>query len=631
VNLIWTLKRLSNMGPAEILHRVVEQAHRARWARVPASWSRWNALALTPPTALVDRLDLAPLPLRDAIAEDAARILAGEFSALGRDWPTRTPDALFPAEFWRLDPVTGKLWPGAETHCFAVDFRHDGSRGDVKYVWEPNRLQDFVILAADWRLHRRPESLAAIAAGIGSWHDSNPPFGGVAWASGIEVALRSISLVLVLALAGDALPVEVTQQIGQILVASRYWLERFPSLHSSANNHRVAELAGLVAIAVATGGDTARWMAALEAELLKQIYPDGSPAEQSPNYGAFAVEMALVARQLAGSVLRPNLDERLGAFARYATALGPSQFLAPGDDDEGRVLRDPSAPEDYPAAIATAIAAAPGAGATDTLRGLLFGAGLPAPAAPSGLTSFRDGGLSIYRGVVAGRELRLGFDHGPLGYLSIAAHGHADALALTLAIDDMPVLVDPGTYLYGSGGAWRRWFRGTPAHNTLNIGGENQSLIAGAFNWTQHAASELIEALEEDGILKLAARHDGYRRRFGVTHRRDVTLTGDELVVHDLLLDAADPISVEIVWQLGPDIEVELAQGGIRLVADGAPLATLVLPKGELVVNKGAPGEDGGWVSPRFGKLAPATRIAWRGPVGAAGVETRLRIAAAGA
>lgn len=631
MNVIWTLKRLSNMGPAEILHRVVEQAHRARWARVPAGWSRWNAPALAPPPALADRLSAASSDLRAAIADDAARVLRGEFSALGRDWPIRTPDALFPAEFWRLDPATGRLWPGADTYCFAVDFRHDGSRGDVKYVWEPNRLQDLALLAADWRLHQRPESLAAVAAGISSWHEANPPFGGVAWASGIEVALRSISLVLVLSLAGDGLSPEVTKQIGQILVASRSWLELFPSLYSSANNHRVAELVGLVAIGAATGGDTTQWMDALEAELLKQIFPDGSPAEQSPNYGAFTVEMALLARRLAGSAARPKLDERLVAFARYAAALGPSRFLAPGDDDEGRVLRDPAAPEDYPTAVAAAVSASPGTGATETLRGLLFGAGLPAVVTLSGLTSFRDGGVSIYRGAAAGRQIRLSFDHGPLGYLSIAAHGHADALALTLAVDDMPVFVDPGTYLYGSGGAWRRWFRGTPAHNTLNIGGENQSLIAGAFNWTQHAASELIEARSEGGTLQLAARHDGYRHRFGVTHRRDVALVGDELSVRDVLLGAAEPMVAEIVWQLGPDIEVELAPGGIRLIADGAPLGTLGLPKGELVVNKGAPGEDGGWVSPHFGKLAPATRIAWRGPVGTTGVETRFRIAAAGA
>ncbi|TIQ17227.1 heparinase II/III-family protein, partial [Mesorhizobium sp.] len=82
----------------------------------------------------------------------------------------------------------------------------------------------------------------------------------------------------------------------------------------------------------------------------------------------------------------------------------------------------------------------------------------------------------------------------PLGYLSIAAHGHADALSLTLCVDGEPVLVDPGTWLYGSGGVWRDWFRSTPAHNTLNIEGKSQSIIAGTFNWSHKAVAALVES-----------------------------------------------------------------------------------------------------------------------------------------
>ena len=53
----------------------------------------------------------------------------------------------------------------------------------------------------------------------------------------------------------------------------------------------------------------------------------------------------------------------------------------------------------------------------------------------------------------------LTFDHGPVGYLSIAAHGHADTLAVWLSIGDQPVFVDAGTYLYHSSRALRDAFR----------------------------------------------------------------------------------------------------------------------------------------------------------------------------
>ena len=58
-------------------------------------------------------------------------------------------------------------------------------------------------------------------------------------------------------------------------------------------------------------------------------------------------------------------------------------------------------------------------------------------------------------------EVRLLVDAGPLGYLSIAAHGHADALSFVLNVGDREILVDPGTYAYHTDPAWRRYFRST--------------------------------------------------------------------------------------------------------------------------------------------------------------------------
>ena len=44
----------------------------------------------------------------------------------------------------------------------------------------------------------------------------------------------------------ERLDEETRQAAPQIFFAHVYWLKRFPSLHSSANNHRIAELAGLI-------------------------------------------------------------------------------------------------------------------------------------------------------------------------------------------------------------------------------------------------------------------------------------------------------------------------------------------------------------------------------------------------
>ena len=92
-------------------------------------------------------------------------------------------------------------------------------------------------------------------------------------------------------------------------------------------------------------------------------------------------------------------------------------------------------------------------------------------------------------------ELWCRADHGPHGYLSIAAHAHADALAIEMRVGGVDVLADPGTYCYGADPAWRAYFRSTLAHNTLEVGGVDQSLAAGPHLWTRQARAEL-EGLE---------------------------------------------------------------------------------------------------------------------------------------
>jgi len=68
-----------------------------------------------------------------------------------------------------------------------------------------------------------------------------------------------------------------------------------------------------------------------------------------------------------------------------------------------------------------------------------------------------------------------------LGYTSIAAHGHADALSFTLAFRS-GCFVDPGTFDYFTYPEWRKYFRSTAATNTAEIDGEDQSAMLGPFS-----------------------------------------------------------------------------------------------------------------------------------------------------
>jgi hypothetical protein len=627
VTLGWYINRLRSMGPAEIAHRLLEAGRKRRSRHRHEGWERYPAGPLPALPALREAVLRADKPMRAAIAAAAEGVLAGRFAALGRDWPA---DAVrgFPLALWRLDPVTGGLWPGAETYTHDIDFRHDGSRGDIKYVWEINRLQLLMPLATQALLAGDGRCRAAIEAAIVSWHAANPPFRGVGWASGIEVAQRAISLIFAAALIGPELSPAARAALGQVLSASAFWLSRFPSLHSSANNHRIAELAGLCLIGLSRGDEPAEACRALIAETLKQILPDGAAAEQSPTYAAFSAELALLctlAARAAGKPFPPAFETRLGRFAEFVGWLGGGGTTpALGDDDEGRVLTLLAPEADYARSVAAAIAGClgvPGPQAAD-FRALVFGSP-PGPAPhPEGLRTFADGGLSVWHGEQNGRHVRLTFDHGPLGYLSIAAHGHADALALTLSLDGEPVLVDPGTYLYGSGGAWRRWFRSTPAHNTLNLDGASQSVMSGPFNWSEKATARLDEAGAAPHPW-LRASHDGYRRRFGRLVQRTLEIEAGRIAVTDQLL-GGPPRAAELVFQLAPGLVATREEMSVTVQRGPEALLRLDFPAGALALVTGEDRPDGGWVAPRFGEKRAATRLSWRGPIGEGAVTTWL-------
>src|SRR5581483_11435539 len=99
---------------------------------------------------------------------------------------------------------------------------------------------------------------------------------------------------------------------------------------------------------------------------------------------------------------------------------------------------------------------------------------------------FADAGIFLSRLGEAGHEARLLFDSGGMG-LGSGGHGHADALSFTWDIDDVPFLVDPGTFVYNRARLWRNYFRGTSAHNTVTVDGLDQSLPGGTFSWIERA------------------------------------------------------------------------------------------------------------------------------------------------
>jgi uncharacterized heparinase superfamily protein len=215
-------------------------------------------------------------------------------------------------------------------------------------------------------------------------------------------------------------------------------------------------------------------------------------------------------------------------------------------------------------------------------------------------------------------EVRMVVDAGPLGYLSIAAHGHADALSLVLSVGGEEVLIDPGTYAYHTAPEWRRYFRSTRAHNTLLIDDLDQSEQSGNFMWSRHAYARCIDFIDELPVQRFAGEHDGYRAlRDPVLHQREIQYDAAKrkFTIIDRL-DCASHHTVRMHWHcaehlqpISTDTEVCLHtdRHRIRIIAENAPARVLTF--------RGGTAEEGGWVSRSFGHKEPTTTVAWESEI----------------
>ena len=114
----------------------------------------------------------------------------------------------------------------------------------------------------------------------------------------------------------------MTRRPGRQIWWHQQYLATFRSRGSSANNHVIAEAAGLLVAALAFDwfAESARWRdeaaQVLEEELRRNTFPSGVNREMAFDYHGFVVELAVVAAVEAERAGRPLSDELWALLAR---------------------------------------------------------------------------------------------------------------------------------------------------------------------------------------------------------------------------------------------------------------------------------------------------------------------------
>ncbi len=631
----WYWNRLRCMSAPELLYRVRKTAQAAAEARgllgrAAAPEPRLGGAAWRLQWDTQD-FDTATYRAR------ADAVLAGRVDILTH----RAVQVGDPPE-WNRNPVSGERAPLSFGKTF--DYRDPGRIGDIKYLWVLNRHHHWLAVAQAFFLSDEDRYLDFLGRQLRSWLEQVPHLRGPNWTSSLELAIRLINWSMVWQLIGGEDSRLWAEPAGRALREA--WLRsiflhgRFIRGHlsrfSSANNHLLGELAGLVVASrtwpywdeLLRDGQWAR--EELIRESLEQNAADGVNREQSVFYQCFVLDLLLPAG-LATAAVAPMPTEwwtRIERMMEYLAAVTDVGGNVPmvGDADGGAVLDlDPGAsgPESEALLAMGARLFARSDLAHKVQRSSdkpawLLGSGGLGGVAPRSVPreqprAFPEGGYYLLgEAFDTPEEVRLLIDAGPLGYRSIAAHGHADALALWLSVGGREILIDPGTYSYQAHPQWRRYFRGTAAHNTVCVDGQDQALNGGKFMWLsgfKAACTRFAPGAREDVFV---GRHDGYRRLSDpVVHERGVRYDKETgtILIEDTL-HCTGRHTVQRHWHLAEDLTVHVLPRGCRI--EGASRGVEIGVREPATQVRLARGEEQpacGWVSRRFNEKRPTNTL----------------------
>lgn len=529
---------------------------------------------------------------------------------------------------WNRDFESGRTAP--MLFAPSINYRDHDIAGDCKFVWEPNRHHQFVVLGRAYRASGDIRYAEALITQMGSWLDQCPYGLGMNWRSPLELGIRLINWVWALSLIRPA---------GLIRGKLRSRLLHAVSLHirdisrkysqgSSANNHLIGEAAGVF---IATSyfrelrdanrrREESREI--LCRQMIEQVYPDGGSREQAMGYHRFVMQLFALAEIVGdktGRSFPAEYRSRLEKMFEFAGAMVEGGDTPPmfGDCDDGYVLDLGGDPLDVRPWMAVGsvlfdrddFSVLSGGnfepvtwlhGSDDRRR--LEAASARQAESDIRCRAFPDTGYYLLQ---TGRHgdpdrISLGFDCGKLGYGSIAAHGHADALSITLRAFGQDVLVDPGTYDYFTHPAWRDYFRSTRAHNTAVVDGQDQSEMLGAFLWGRRASARCLTWEPRHDGGEISAEHDGYTvLRNPVLHRRTVTLDGKagEITISDHFTGTGRN-KVEIFFHLAEQCRIRKSEGNTFEIDAGPGSVTIELDRRlSTRTMKGSEDPIGGWVS----------------------------------
>ena len=329
----WYVRRLLAMRPAEVIAHLRKAVYRNgdsfKYRRKDYVIEICNEAYPDPPK-------------KDSIAESYCRATVKEADELMAGKWTLFRDLALDVDsppLWQKDYLSGKNIFDNRPFKFLNHRKLKGA--DIKVVWDLNRWSQLVRIAQAAYVTGEECYVETVKRWLEYWVEVNPPFRGWNWTSALESAIRLIQFAWIESLLEDRIDVTIRDAIA--IPHVRYtWRHR--SSGSSANNHWLGELAGLIVAGCRwkTSANESPGVEELkvlfEREIIAQFAEDGGNKEQAFHYHIFSFEFVIHAYCSLLSVglqFRPDVLKRIESAASFIVNFqSPDRIWEYGDSDD---------------------------------------------------------------------------------------------------------------------------------------------------------------------------------------------------------------------------------------------------------------------------------------------------------
>ncbi len=530
---------------------------------------------------------------------------------------------------WHQDWRLGRDWPPS----YFRSYDHHGNApasGEVKFPWELSRLTFLPLLAQADAIDQRCERTRHALEILSDWHRENPLAHCVNWYP-MEAAMRAIQLVFFADMVRQIDPEEGSgaELLLEVLAQHGEFIARTIEVTDNAGNHLAAELVALLLLGRTLEGiypPAKSWFRFAErrigAEIARQFLEDGVNFEKSTTYHHLVLDLfllAAVALERAGKPLGVKSMERLHAAALYNAAFIRPDGLCPivGDSDDAVVFGfDGCNVRDHDPGLSAMAVMSGDPILKETVSGLsvaavwLFGEmaperwlSTPKPSINDTTHFFPEGGVFVAKN----ERNYLFVDVGEVGQNGHGGHGHNDLLGFELMLNGVPLVVDPGSYLYSGDFPAHDDLRTTRAHNGIVVDGEEIAEIQGHFRIAGTAIPKDVQLPRTDNRTGVAASHSGFERLPDpVRVRREITIDLDRGRLRcDDHLEMEASHDVRRYIHFDPSIDVQLHERELEATGAGRSFGVTWDTASEATLLDDV-------VSPYFGELEPSVTLELR-------------------